>query len=382
LFESAAAADSTSLGAQWGLAKVAVARRDYPRALTHIERALSSAPNVPALRLLEADALVKTDRLFEAERVIRRLLEESPGNPDAAQLLVACLLQRGAIDEASTAMARFEKLAADDPTYAGKLRALRGSLLVAKGDDKNAEETLRSQVAEHPDDINAIQDLASVVLRQGREAEAKVLLVEFAEKKGADPAAWVTIAQWWANSASENQWREASTCLTRALLADPNYIPAVRALLAIRLRQRDNLEALGLCSRYLARNPDDADMLDTKARLLGQINGRLQEALASADRAIELDDRSEYKGTRGVILVAMRQYERALRDLRSYALEAREIPARFDAALAEAYYATNELKLARQYLNSALVKAEAGDAVDAERLRQLQEALRQKEAAA
>ncbi len=382
LFESAAVADASGLGAQWGLAKVALANNDYPRALTHIERALSAAPNIPALRLIEAEALLQTDRLYEAERVIRRFLEEMPDDVTAMQLLARCLIQRGDTDGAKDAVTRFEKFAGADSKYAESLRDLRGSVLVAGGEDAAAEQTLRAQASEHPDDFNVFKLLARAVFRQGREDEAKSILMAFADNRNSDPAVWVGVAQWWANTESEQQWREASTCLTRALLADPNYVPALRAMLDIRLRQRDNLEALQLCNRYLARNSDDAEMLNTKARLLGQLNGRQQEALASADRAIELDDRPEYKATRGVILVAMRQYERALRDLRPYALETNEIPAIFDAALAEAYYATNELELAKQYLDDALAKAESGELVDAERLRQLQRALLQKEAAA
>lgn len=382
LFETAAAADSTGLGAQWGQAKVAIARQDYPRALTHIERAVSSAPNVPALRLLEADALLKTDRLFEAERVVRRVLERRPEDPDATLLLATCLLRTGRLNEAKAEMERLEKLAGNSPGYAEALRVLRGSLLAARGADRDVEKALRAQAADHPDDVRAAMDLANVVMRQGRAEEARTIVSEFAERHVSDPAVWVAIAQWWAGTEDEARWREASTCLTRALLADPNYIPAIRSMLAIRIRQGDNLEALGLCNRYLARNPDDADMLNTKARLLGQINGRQLEALSAADRAIELDDRAEYKATRGMILVGMRQYDRALRDLRPYALETKELPARYDAALAEAYFATNNLKLARQYLDYALNKAQSGESVDMDRLRQLQDAIRQKESAA
>ncbi|NUM54712.1 MAG: tetratricopeptide repeat protein [Candidatus Hydrogenedentes bacterium] len=382
LFENAVAMDTSAVGAHWGLAKVALARLDYPRALTHIERAMALAPNVSALRLLEADALLNTDRLFEAERVIRRILEDDPADPAAWQMLVTCLLQRGARNDATAAFGKLEALVADDPAYAESLRALRGALLVARGEDGAAEEPLRAEYAAHPDDLETLKALASVVMRQGREDEARNLVTAFAEGRSEDPAVWVALAQWWAKTESESRWREASTCLTRALLADPNYIPAIRAMLAVRLRQEDNLEALSLCNRYLSRNPDDADMLNTRARLLGQINGRLQEALASADRAIELDDRPEYKGTRGVILVAMRQYERALRDLRPYALETEEVPAQFDVALAEAYFATNELELARQHLDKARAKAGAGEVVDARRLDQLQEAIQRKEAAA
>ncbi|HRK33814.1 MAG TPA: tetratricopeptide repeat protein, partial [Candidatus Hydrogenedentes bacterium] len=46
LFERAVAADSGNLGAQWGLARVALARSDFPRALMYIERALGLAPQM------------------------------------------------------------------------------------------------------------------------------------------------------------------------------------------------------------------------------------------------------------------------------------------------------------------------------------------------
>ncbi|MDZ4860909.1 MAG: tetratricopeptide repeat protein [Candidatus Hydrogenedentes bacterium] len=382
LFERAVAADASNLGAHWGLARVALSKADYPRALMYIERALGLAPNVPTLQLLQADALLKTDRLFEAERVTRRMLASRPDDPAAQQMLVSVLLRRGNGDGAAEALRRLEELAVNDASYSEAILMFRGALLVKEGKSEEAEEALRAEVEARPENIEAICNLASVVMKQGRASEAKAMLAQFAEQRSNDPEVWVAIAEWWDRSPADERLKEASTALTRALLADPDYVPAIRSMLGIRLQQRDTLEALGICNRYLLRNPDDADMLNTKAQLLSQWNSRLKEALASADRAIELDDRADFKGTRGVILVGLRQYDRALRDLRPVALVNEDLDARVEAAMAEAYFATNDLPSARRYLDAAMTKASSGEPVDEERLRQLHRALQQKEAAA
>lgn len=382
MFERAAATDAANLGAQWGQAKVASLRGDYPRALMFVERAVALAPQVPALQLLQAEALLKTDRLFEAERVISRILEAHPDNVAAAQLLVSCHLARGHEEEAAKAFARFETLAAGNENYAAAVETLRSALMVASGDAQQAEEYLRATLEEHPDDVNAATNLATVIKKQGREDEARRLLTEFAEKRSSDPSVWVAVAQWWGENGSPGDLREASTALTRALLVDPEFIPAIRGMLSIRLRQGDHLEALGLCERYLLQNPDDAEMLNTKALLLSQSASTLGEALATANRAVELDDRNEFKGTRGVILVLMQQYERALRDLRPLASETGNLDPRVTVALAEAYVATNELALARQYLDAALARGNNGESIDRERVRRIEQALKRQESAA
>ena len=382
MFERAAAADATNAGAQWGLAKVAIARDDYPRALTAIEHAASLAPNVPALQLLQAEALLKTDRYYEAERVIGRILARRPEDPPALEFLTQCMLDRGKIDEARAAMARYEKAAGQDPKYADALRSLEIAMMAADGKSGEAEAALRAQLQAEPDNIAVARSLASVLLKKGNSAAAKSTLTQFAEDHPDKAEAWVAVADWWADTNLDERWKEASTALTRALLADPDSIPAIRGMLSIRLRQGDSLEALGLCDRYLLRNPDDADMLNTKALLLSQNNGRLNDALAAANRAIELDDRTEFKATRGIVLVALRQFERALRDLQPAAESPASSSARIDTALAEAFLATNDLKSARQYLDAAITKADSGESADRERLRGLQAALKQKESAA
>ncbi|GMU92145.1 MAG: hypothetical protein AMXMBFR4_12030 [Candidatus Hydrogenedentota bacterium] len=381
LFERAAASDAAGLIARWGLARVALARGDFPRALSHAERAAALNPQSPALQVLLAEVLLRLGRSSEAEPVLARALETSPHDVTATQLMIECLLALGRTDAARQHLAKLESLSSANEDLRRIVSKLRGTILIAAGDDQEAERLLREQLEKGPGDTDLLEILALQMARQGRREEAKTLITDYANAHPDDPAPWVVLAKVLLFDRSTASYREASTALTRALLIDDNFIPALREFLSVRLAEGDRVEALALCEKYLRRNPDEPDMLNTKAVLLADIPNRQLEALATIDRAVSLDDRPELLATRGIVLVAMRDYDRALKDLQAAAQSLPKSSARVDAALAEAYLATNEIALARQHIEAAVKKAQNGDSVNLDRLRSLQVAIRQREAA-
>ncbi len=382
LFERAVSAPGGNLRAQWGLARVALARADYPKALGHLERALVLAPLSKDIRVQMADVQMKLKRPREAEATLNALLAADPGNVDALRLLVASYVERNQPDKAKETLARLEQSAQGDAKAEAVAATLRGRLLLAQGSAPEAEAVLRAQATSNPDDFEAVYNLAVAVSAQGKAAEAEQLIESFAKTHGATPQPWVALARLTMEGGNPRRFERASTALTRALLADPQNVEALRAMLELRLRQGAYSEALGLCDRYLTKNPDDAEMLNTKAALLVQANARLEEALASADRAVSLAERPEYKATRGLVLAAMGEFPRALRDLETAAVDLKQTSAQIDAALAEAYLATGDPKQARQWYDSAAEKAKQGEFVNPARMNQLDEALKTQESKA
>jgi tetratricopeptide (TPR) repeat protein len=382
LFEDAAAASPRDVNAQWGLARVAMSEQDFPRALGHAERAATLAPDVPILQLQLGEILSRLGRRLEAEKALKRVLNANPNSSRALQLLIDSLIERKDVRQARELLTRLEKadgLSRDD---ASVLQSLRGRILVAEGDDAAAERLLRDQLDADPGNVVLVGDLARAVSRQGRAGEAVELLDRFARSHPSEPEAWISLATLYLDDGSEQSLEKASTALTRALLADPQSIPALRNMLNVRLRQGNLVEAVGLCDRYLERNPDSAEILNTKALILSETPGQLNVAGETINRAISLDNRPEYQATRGIILLRQGETRRALEELQSAASGMQTTTARVDLALAEAYYETRELQSAQRYYDLAVQKSAQGDAVNAGRLARLGALLKSQDSAA
>jgi tetratricopeptide (TPR) repeat protein len=382
LFERASTAAGGNLTAEWGLARVALTRSDFPRALTHTDRALELTPLSPALLKQRAEILLKLGRALDVETTLNPLWAQQPDDPVALQLLASCYLDRNEPDKAKAVIEKLEAALGDKQNGHPGLRGLRSRLLMAKGSAPEAEAVLRAQVKATPDDFDAVRDLAVAVHTQGRTVEAELLIEKYAQDHASDPGAWVALAQFYEAGSLPDRLERASTALTRALLADPDYVPALREMLGVRLQQGAVTEALGLCGRYLSQNPDDPDMLNTKAGLLLDAGGQTDKAMAAIDRALQLDDQPRYRLTRGLVLIAMQDYQRALRELEPAVSAIQNTPANIDLALAEAYLATGKLDLAKQYFDAASKKAAGGDPINPARLHRVGDAIKERDSKA
>ncbi|MCC6488425.1 MAG: tetratricopeptide repeat protein [Candidatus Hydrogenedentes bacterium] len=382
LFEQAAESNPNNVNAQWGLTRLAQLREDFPKALTHAERAASLAPDEPMLQLQLGQILFASGRRLEAERAFERALKLNPDDVQALESLAISLMDREQTRQAQVVMERLEALAARSPDAQAALDALEGRILMAEGDTRAAEDVLRAQYAANPDDAAVVRNLAVAIARQGRAAEAVALMREFAGKRASEPEVWVSLAQFYLAEAGTEDLPQASTALTRALIADPDYVPALRTMLDIRLRQGNFVEALGLTDRYLHKHPNSPDMLHIRAQLLFGSHADLQSAEEAVSRAISMDERPEYLATRGMILLARGDAQGALRDLQTAAIAMPATSARMDVAIADAYLRIGNLETSRQYLESATQKAAAGDAVAGEQITRVKAALKQRESAA
>ncbi|GMV90695.1 MAG: hypothetical protein AMXMBFR82_04730 [Candidatus Hydrogenedentota bacterium] len=380
LFESAAAVAPRDVNVQWGLARVAMMEQDYPRALSHAERAAALAPELSALQLQLGEILSALGRRLEAEKALRRVLNDDPDNARALQLLAASLIERKEVRGAREVLARLESAGggATDDT----IRALQGRLLLSEGDSQEAERVLRAQVEANPDDLELRFDLAVTVQGQGRADEAIELLQNWIDAHPSDPEGWVVLARLYRAIGGEDRLERASTALTRALVADPEFVPALREMLAVRIQQRNLVEAISLCDRYLDEYPDSADVLNTKALLLLESPGQLDNAESVIERTIAIDANPEYIATRGMIRMAKGEHRQALEDLLAAAAAMSPASARIDLALSEAYYHTRDLSTARTYYESAVQKSTNGEPVDQNKLARMGELLNAQEGAA
>jgi tetratricopeptide (TPR) repeat protein len=170
---------------------------------------------------------------------------------------------------------------------------------------------------------------------------------------------------------AEQNLDEASSAFTQASLIAPDFGPALRGLIEIQVRGNNRGTALSLCDRYLAAQPDDADMLYRKAVLLAQDKNKIDEAIKTIDRAIQVSERSEFLLARSSFHLTLERPADALKDLQRYAELGGNMSPEVDMTMAEIYLSQNEKDLARQYRDSAKQKAAKTPIADAARLERL-----------
>ena len=270
---------------------------------------------------------------------------------------------------------RLEAAAATDADLAASLPRLRAELLLAEGDGVGAEAALREEYETHPEELALASALARSLLLQKRDDDAEAVMVAHAEAQEDDLASWLALAAIYRTWPGGPRLADASAALTRALLTSPNDPRALREMMEVRLAQGNAADALVLCDRYLEAQPDSAAVLHIKAILITRLKGSIDEALRAVDTAIALDDRIEFRVTRGLFYCDKGEYEKAMEDLEEVRAQVSDTSARVDAALAEIYHETGETRLAQQYYEAARSKSERGQPVDRTRMIKLKQAL-------
>ncbi len=369
--------DDTNLAALSGLAHVALAKGEISKALGFLESAGGLAPGNTSLQIRRAEILVRTQRFFEARQVLDKVLKREPKNLAAMEMMVNAYLALAQLDQAEKTLQRLESAVTGDADHARAVSTLRGKIMLAKGEGAKAEELLREQYETNPDDFAMLRNLAFTLSRQGRTEEAEGLLKKYCDQNITDPAGFVALAKFYLASNKRQGLDKASTALTRALLIDRDHLPALREMIELQTRRGSAGDVLGICERYLERDPANAPVLYLKASFLRQEPSRVGEALQSVERAIELDQRPEYLAVRGLILLDKGETEKALQDLQTFSREMPDTPARIDAALAEAYVKLGDKELANSFYTAAVRKVAQGHHVKADVMQRVAQALKQ-----
>jgi tetratricopeptide (TPR) repeat protein len=154
------------------------AAADYQAVIAH---AGTRPAGLTARNRLAAMAM-RRERLDEADRLVREVLAENPGDADALTLRGNLALARGQVDAAITDL---RAVLRDQPKAAAVARALARAH-DRKGEGSLAEETLRAALQANPGDAGLRLDLASLLAQSGRAALARPLLVALAREKPGD----------------------------------------------------------------------------------------------------------------------------------------------------------------------------------------------------
>ena len=365
------------------LADVAIHDGDIAQALDYAERAVAAAPEDYKSQLFLGSMHMRLQRFIEAIEPLERALAQDPEALGVMQLLVEAYTATGRLNQAESMLKRLERATVG---LSGEKKQdtslLWARLMLAKGENLDEVEfSFRLFFEENREDLRALNDLMTVLVQQDRKSEAEELAKEFAVAQGTRPEAWLRLGQFYLGDLYTSTVPEASSALTRALLAKRNYPPALRSLIAFHLGADNRATALGLCRRYLEYRPDDPAVLYQMALLLAQHKDSRKEALSKVNRAIAIVERSEFHYLRASLFISMEKYEEALQDLHRVARNKEINSANLDLALAEAYMGTQQRDLAQQYYDFARNGFFSEDGVASDRLKRVGELLDKEDAA-
>jgi thioredoxin-like negative regulator of GroEL len=276
--------------------------------------AARGGPNRHLAELRLAEALFQQDRVADAERVYRGVLAHDQDSADAAAGLFQSLLAQGKANEANQILARLPEGDRDrlgsalDRARAERLRSI-GRQQAAAGKLALAADNLASALAADPGDPWVRLDLARVLIREGKSADASRLMDGLAAGNDASADALHAAALF----ATENRrWDQAERLIERIpdakRSADIDAL-ARRIALEDRLTRAKSLAAEGRGDeaatqlRTLAGSTTDAGARGRAARALLEL-GRVDEALAIARADLESGARgtpSAYQGQLAVL---------------------------------------------------------------------------------
>lgn len=354
-----------------------IARRlgQTDRARGYAEEALKAAPDDYRAQLAAAEARLATGAVPSAIEVLEPPAYSPSGDLRMLELLTRAYALDGRAVQAQRALNQIRTRIPDEPVKQQVVGTLSGWVSLLTHDTAAAIATLEAERAERPDDPAVTQLYARALAAAGRADEALDVLTRFAEAHPSDPDGWSMVGQFLLAQGDPEDVPQALGMFRRALALSPEHQPALRGMIDVQYRLGNTGAALVLAERYLEKRPEDGPIHYLSALVLANTPGRIDEALASVTRAIDVAPRPEYYSLRGFIRLDQGAHAEALSDLRRYLEALPPVTADLDAAMAEAYLATGDPVMAQQYFDSARRKAATGEMVDTGRMRKVEEAL-------
>ena len=231
---------------------------------------------------------VSNDRLDEAERLARGILDTQPDNADALNGLGLIYLQQA---KWSAAVEMFRSaLAGDDARSDFKENLVRSLDLVAKdhADRRNfgaAKENLEQALSLDPDNLLALCHLSEVLCRAGHADDA---LAVAENGVGMDIASPLAHDMRGLALQALDRPDEAITSFQDAIALDPAYGPAHNNLGNIFAARGEFIKSIEQFEAAIKLNPEDARIINNLGLVLaGHLN--MAEAEATLRRALSID---------------------------------------------------------------------------------------------
>lgn len=279
-------------------------RLELDQALPHVRKAVSLAPQDPAARVELVRLLVGLGRLDEAEQELGR---GGIGGVEPLRLQAMILARRDRPGEAAQILQQIVSADPRDHESWGNL----GGCLLASGRPAQAAEAFARALQLRPDVDKFREKWIEAQVESGHGEQA----LEFAHRLAAqspnavDPQ--VTVARL---QDLLDRPEEAVDTLRKALLAEPDHVPALIALARLVERQNRIDELAALIARIAQLDPGTPDLPLLQAQLAFRTND-LGRALELAETAPQGSDRASRALLIGKIRDRMGDSEAAFRAL-------------------------------------------------------------------
>jgi putative PEP-CTERM system TPR-repeat lipoprotein len=316
--------------ARFQLAEAYQAINDLPNALREYARAADLLPNDTRAQLKAGDFLLLAGRYEDAKARAERVVKSDPKNIDAHILMGNAM---AGLKDLETAVKQLQEAINLDPKQS-KTYINLGVLHLARNKRDDAEAAFRKALEMEPQSVPAHLSLANYLWATGRAAEADLLLQRAVQLDPGDLLANRALAVFYLVSnrapeaekylktiAERSNQSAARIALADYYLATQRMDEAVKVLEAVVTEKgafneaKTRLAAAEYASgdpagahknldEILAREPDNADVLAIKGRVLLAEN-RVDEALVRAQAAVAANPRSpQAQYTLGLALVA------------------------------------------------------------------------------
>ncbi|MDX6380981.1 MAG: hypothetical protein QOI57_2005 [Rubrobacteraceae bacterium] len=225
----------------------------YPEAIGEYERVIGYAPDWWEAHANLGICHARNGHLEEAERALRRGLEECPGSPEIRDELAAHLLSQN--KNLKEALALAEEAVALGQDEIRHLYTL-GEVRLALGDEEGSAGAYRKVLDLDPEDPNAHLEIGLYHERRGEVEKAEQHFVEALTQDPGNPRSLYSYASLYY---ATDDLETAEELLIRAIAADPGYSPALSALASIRARHGDYTASLDFIEKAVAAGEQDAE---------------------------------------------------------------------------------------------------------------------------
>ncbi len=321
-----ASAPPPSAAYEFALAQLLASEGDYDGAFEAFERSVALAPRDPFIRIEHAELLFRLGRQERAAAEAAAARELAPEEPDVLRVQARIEMSRAdrvGAESARLAIEDYEKLRLKDPedlealvslgqlylgggqsalavgplTEAARLRpgqpmieALLARALAASGQPADAEVVQRRQLAQNPRNLAQRLELADLLGRQGRNAEAAALLAEApdGQSESLDVQRRLGFQLYLADDL------DGARRIARSIVESSGDAPAGRLLLGlVELAAGRFAEAESALAPQVAQTPQNEQAVDLYLQALEGL-GRVDEAaelLARRERELLDSDR-------------------------------------------------------------------------------------------
>jgi predicted O-linked N-acetylglucosamine transferase (SPINDLY family) len=253
----------------------------------------------------QAIAFHQSNRLAEAERCYRQILNATPNNAEARHFFGILRFQQGRSREALDLIAAALKTKPDYPEASYN----RGNVLAALGRFDEAIESYDQALALQADYVEAQQNRGNALLRLGRHDEA---LTSYEQVLARQPGYADGHNNRGAALKELGRHEEALASYERAVALRPSYVEAIANCGHVLLELGRHTEALARYDAALALNPNEVAALSGRGNALRGLN-YMEEALASGERALALKrDDADALCSYGRTLEALDRFDDAL----------------------------------------------------------------------